>query len=429
MAMKKVQLRSGAWFGDCLADFELPEGVNVSVVKGNPPEPMSRLKIKNRLRKPIGTKKLSELVMGKKKIVVIIDDIMRPTPTAEVLIEVVNELVSFGVDIKNIKVVVATGSHAKAKKEDMEKKVGKKLFREMVVLSHGDISDDLVFLGRTDLGTPVFVNKVVAEADLKISIGGIYPHPEAGFSGGAKIIAPGVCGLETIKYLHNVLTPASSQGEQESELREEIVNVAKKVGLDYSINLVLTPDRKIGAVFAGDVVGAYELGVTMVKSCYQINKVDDADVVISNSYPFDGSYYFFTRGYWPLYCASRRSEKILLVNGSMPRSLYGFKSLCQTRFQRVCQGLARFQTMVRLIFEFEKFLLCVRKVLFLRKPKFILFCTGDVCEDELKAQFPFARIYRDWKKLVRDVWGLSGGNKTKVVVYPYAGLQFVGDGV
>lgn len=420
---QKMQLRSGAWCGDKLITLRFPDDWKIIIQGGNPPEPLTDLEIRKRIAAPIGTPALSELAKGKTRVVIVIDDIMRPTPTARILPETIKELYKAGITRKDITIVVGGGSHQIANKNDILRKVGKNLVKKFPVIPHDDMAEDLVFMGHTVLGTPIYVNRIVAQADLKIAIGGIYPHPEAGYSGGAKTLAPGVCGFKTINYLHASVQLAIGQGQLDNQMQEEIVNIAKTIGLDFSVNVILTPDRDIGGVFVGDMIAAHKEGIGALKAFYQVKVVSDADIVISNSYPFDGSYYFFCRGFWPLTTGKIAGAKVLITNGSMTQKQYRFKDLPQSKIDYLHQVLGKLRSVVKAWRQPGIILLRLRKHFFVRRPGFIMFYTGQASEAELVKQFPCALLFQDWDHLVSKLKAYQLQRPVKVAIYPYAALE------
>ncbi len=198
---------------------------------------------------------------------------MRPTPTADILPTIIAEIQRAGLKKSQITIVIASGSHQIALVADIEKKVGKDLQKEIQVVAHDDQADDLVYVGKTKNGTKVHINNIVARADFKVSIGGLYPHPIAGFSGGAKTLVPGICGLGTIEHIHAALKPANFEGQSKNDFRNEINTIGKMIGIDFIVNVLLTPERKIGELFAGDMIKAHQKGIETAIKCYSMMAV------------------------------------------------------------------------------------------------------------------------------------------------------------
>lgn len=420
--MKTIQLRTGAWCGDTDMELQFPDDWEVVNVEGHPPPAMTEQDIRNRLTKPINAPSLIELSKGRKNAVIVIDDIMRPTPTAQILPIIIELLEKGGIARKDIKIVIGSGSHPMIEKEDIIQKVGEKLFHEVTVIAHDD-SKNLVSLGHSSRGTPIYVNKAVMESDLKIGIGGIYPHPSAAYSGGAKVIVPGVCGRKTILHLHGNIKSNRWGGDLHNEFRQEVNDIAKTIGLDFIVSIIITPTREIGGVFAGDMVKAHEEGVRAVRDHYTIQMIHDADIVISNAYPFDGSYYFFHRGYWPLTTAKSSASQVLIVNASQGKDRYHFKSFKLSKIDRWRHTWNFFWSVMAVWYNPQLFRARLRKLFFMKWRKFHVLYTGEAKESELVAQYPHSKIFSKWADLLPVLKASHRGKRVKVAVYPYAALE------
>jgi len=150
--------------------------------------------------------------------------------------------------------------------------------------------DELVILGQTSTGVPVEVNRLVTEADFCIGIGNIAPHPLAGWSGGGKIVEPGVCGESTTGAVHIRLAhylQSSFLGMENCPIRLEIERVARKAGLRFILNTVLDAENNIVEVFTGDPVAAHRAGVEFARNIWCAPIPELADIVIASSYPAD----------------------------------------------------------------------------------------------------------------------------------------------
>ena len=130
-------------------------------------------------------------------------------------------------------------------------KFGQTLIDKVQILDHNS-NEDLVYAGRTSSGTPVFINRYVAESDFVIGIGGIYPSQPAGFSGGAKIIL-GVCGINTIRYFHFRRQGVVRGGRIDNEFRKDVTEAAQIAGLKFIINNLVSEKREVIDIFAGNM--------------------------------------------------------------------------------------------------------------------------------------------------------------------------------
>ena len=172
--------------------------------KSGAPDP--RVEVERALREPIGTKKLSEIAKIGDKVAIVVDDATRVTPSYLMVPPLLDELNRVGVKDGSITLIFGCGSHREVKPEEMKKLVGEEALERVKAVNHDAKSEDLVYLGKTaKFGTKVYVNKVFAEADVKILSGDVELHYYAGYGGGRKSILPAVSGAETIQSNHAML--------------------------------------------------------------------------------------------------------------------------------------------------------------------------------------------------------------------------------
>jgi len=312
--MQTVTLNSAAWYGDRRLTLDFPPAWKICEV-GLPPLPtLGTAMVRKAIAQPIAAPPISRLAKGKESAVIIIDDITRPTPSAELLPLIVEELTAAGLPLARIAVVIAGGTHAPASQSQIEKKVGGELARQLRVEPHRS-DGRMDFLGRSTRGTPLWVNPLVIQSEVKIGVGCIYPHPTAGFSGGSKIVMPGVCGTETVRSLHQYRQGAERRGGSlQSEFRSEVDEVARKVGIDLIVNVVLNSERQIVHLVAGDPVEAHRRGVEVARSVCSVKPVMNPEVVIADMYPFHTSLQFaHDRGLWPMLDAPLGASRIAIA--------------------------------------------------------------------------------------------------------------------
>ncbi len=247
--------------------------------------------VRKAILNPLGTSTLDELVGPQDKVTILSDDFTRPTPVYKVMPAVLDKLAEIGVADKNIKVVIARGMHRKLSRTDIEKKVGKEVADRFDVKNHEN-DKDLVHLGESKNGTPVWINRTVVEADVRIAIGNVCAHPVAGYGGGAKIIVPGVAGQDTIHANHSRcnhpnVTIGVTQG---NPVREDMADIARIAGLDFIVNTILNPQKEIICAVAGDVVAAHEQGISFYKKVYGATTDEPADVVVVGASPRDATF-------------------------------------------------------------------------------------------------------------------------------------------
>jgi lactate racemase len=247
-----------------------------------------RAEIERALAAPIGAPPLTEMARGARRVVLVADDNTRLTPTAVILPVLLNTLNTAGVPDDAITVVIALGTHRKMTDEEIVDKVGAEVVRRVPVLNHEAFDPGaLVDLGATESGVAVGVNRRVVEADLVLGVGSIVPHHIPGFSGGAKIIQPGVCGERTTGEVHllSVRHEHSLMGVVENRVRAEMEAIGERAGLRAILNTVLNRQgRLVGAVY-GDPRAAFRQGVALSRRVYGVEMPGLADIVVSNAYP------------------------------------------------------------------------------------------------------------------------------------------------
>jgi len=225
-----------------------------------------------------------------KRVVIISDDQTRPTPVDVVFPPLLNQLNELGVTDQDVDLVVGRGTHRLPSPMDLERKLGKETCERVDVSVHdADDNSNLTFMGETSRGTPVWVNRLVAEADISIGIGTVAPHYFAGYSGGPKIILPGVCGRKTIVKNH-VMTadPNSVQGiRRGNPIWEDMLEAARISGLDAKLDLVLTPEKKVHKLFFGDVEVSQDRAVESFTQVYGVSIPRMVDVTITSGYPLE----------------------------------------------------------------------------------------------------------------------------------------------
>jgi nickel-dependent lactate racemase len=245
------------------------------------------------LRTPIGTAPLCELARGRRKVLVLVEDNTRHTPVDRILPILFDELGKSGVGDERIEVLGAPGTHRLMSESELRQKVGEQAYRRVAVTQHDcTVSDSLADMDPVEVGgvkIPVQVNKKLLEADLIIGLGNILPHCGAGFSGGAKILQPGVCGFATTSATHVAATllPEMPLGNVDSPVRHGMEEVARRAGLGFIVNVVRDPRGRILTVVGGDFVAAHRRGVDVSRRAWGVTIPRPADIVIVSSFPAD----------------------------------------------------------------------------------------------------------------------------------------------
>jgi nickel-dependent lactate racemase len=293
---QNVSIPWGAWYlEDEVHTLEFPEGWDISLFDMEDAKDITHKDaIDQALKDPVGTSSVEQLAQGKHEAVIVVEDISRPTMCASICEGVVNLLNRAGISDERITILTALGAHRPMTRADLVKKVGQEIVWRIKIENHNPY-ENLVHVGESKSGTPIYLNKTYRDAGLKIAIGTVVPHILAGFGGGAKIILPGICGMDTLEANHRAVQKGIGVGiGYVTELREDIEDVCGQVTLDFSINIVSTSKRGIAAIYAGDYVKAHRLAMEKCKKVYRISPGLPApeekavfDIGFFNLYPED----------------------------------------------------------------------------------------------------------------------------------------------
>ncbi|TRO47071.1 DUF2088 domain-containing protein [Candidatus Bathyarchaeota archaeon] len=253
-------------------------------MRGHGARALSQEEISDRLSSPECSPQLRGLASEAERCAIIVDDMTRPTKTYQMLPSVLDELRGGGLRDDQISFVMASGAHSGRTLIDFRKKLGDEVPSRFMVYNHNPY-ENLVDLGETSRGTPVRVNREVAECDLKVSVGAILPHFGYGFGGGAKMLLPGVSGMESIWSNHAIGEGTGPGRIEENARRLDSEEAARIAGLDFSVNALLNEDSDVAELVCGDIVGAHREAVRRARRHYATPTVRDVDVSIGNGYP------------------------------------------------------------------------------------------------------------------------------------------------
>ncbi|MFC1809769.1 lactate racemase domain-containing protein, partial [Candidatus Omnitrophota bacterium] len=283
--------------------------------------------------------------------------------------------------------------------------------------------ENLIELGTTSNGIPVAVNRDVFEADIKIGISCIVPHPAAGFSGGGKIVAPGVCGFETIRKLHDDCKGATKRaGSINTQFRAVIDEISNMIGLDFSINVIINDKKKIVQLFCGDKEESFCKAVDYVREHFSLDIDHDVDVAIIDAYPCDRKLNVaMDRGFWPLYVHGNKTEKVILAQckeGVGGHELYSAK---KPFLQRIIRRLRNFNC--KEIFCLHERLWNMLKMVKKFNVRFSFISTF-LPENSIKNTFKNVIFYSSWDKYVNSVSRQFANKKVRAVIYKASPLFF-----
>ncbi len=318
--MPSIKIPWAAWRAPETLELKLPDSWDISVCRMNGNSEINNEKIKESILNPIGTERISELAKGKENVVIVVDDMTRTTPIYKIMPYILSELEEANIDRSKITILLAIGAHKPMNRHDCILKLGKDVVDTINIENHHPY-ENLVELGESKMGTPIHINKTYYEADLKISIGGVIPHPLAGFGGGAKIVLPGVSGIKTLEANHSAAMRGIGAGiGRMTKVREDIEEIADKVGLDFSVNVILTEEGNIGAITSGHFRDAHRRAMEIGKEFYNTEVTLDNDVAFFNLYPEDSELSQAIKGFNFLMTAPskmlKRKGTIVLMSSS-----------------------------------------------------------------------------------------------------------------
>ena len=292
-------------YGKGSLELKVPEehlaGVLVPHLHEYVPEADGTELVCHALTHPIGSQRLCDLAMGKKKIVVISSDHTRPVPSRIIMPQILKEirLKNPGADIT---ILIATGLHRATTREELEEKFGKDIVHnEKIVVHDCDDNANLVYAGQLPSGGRLVLNRLAMEADLLVAEGFIEPHFFAGFSGGRKSVLPGIASRESVSYNHNYRFIASDHARtgllMDNPIHRDMLYAAEKAKLAFIVNVIIDASHQPVFAVAGDCTQAHKKGTDfLIKEC-QVEAVP-ADIVVTTNggYPMDRNIYQAVKG-------------------------------------------------------------------------------------------------------------------------------------
>ena len=282
-------------YGQEKMHFTLPKGWNLISSEDKPlisgvNDPIQE--IKRALDHPIGSPRIEELARPGMEVVLLFDDLERPTPAHLALPEMINRLNRAGIPDKRITAICALGTHRIPTIEQLERKVGKEAFSRLQgrIFSHDPHASDNVIIGKTHRGTLVEVNRHVAFSDLIIGVGECMPHPIAGFGGGCKILMPGVCSYRSVADHHFTwMRHRNSKVNMMdgNSFYEEIVDAGRLSRLSFKLDFIINEKKEVVRAFAGDPVKEHREASQYSASLYSLPLPKLADVTITAAFPLE----------------------------------------------------------------------------------------------------------------------------------------------
>ena len=418
MAANQATIHSRAFYGDEEITLTFPEGWEVTVLAPDVAPALGESQRRAAFDQPIGTPRIADMARGKKSAAIVVDDLSRPTPASELIPSILRELSEAGVPAGEIRFVVGCGSHRPLTREEMALKVGADIVRDFPVTCHNFMSGKLHGLGNLEDGTPVFIDPVVAAAEFKICLGGLYPHGSMGFGGGSKLILPGISGFATMFCFHTFYpgrghAVIDNHGDQRDG-RDVSEEVARLAGLDVIVNAVLNQKREMAGLFVGDFVAAHRKAAAFARKTYATSIPEQVrrqtDLLVVNCYPLDSDPIQTGKAFWP-----RRY----------------FDRTYTVAINPACDGISYHGLYDRL--NYERFLEKEKSrpaAEFppprIGKPDQALVWSEHFPVAHFYERHPQDVLFRDWEELLSQLAAKLPGN-ARVALFPFASIQVLAD--
>lgn len=357
-----IKIPFGAWHQDKEISLSFPGNWHVHNMPPVDAPEISDDSIKHALLNPVDSLPLCSLARGKRSAIIAIDDITRPTPTDRILPHIINQIVEGGIEPSNIRILIGTGAHRPMNRSEIIKKITLEIADNFKCIIHDFMGADVSKVGWVK-GGPVYINKFFLQADLRVCLGSVVPHNETGFSGGAKMIVPGISGHLTINHFHGALPPRlAGQLDAKSSVQDRRVwseQVARHLGVHFVVCAVVNSKRKLSGLFTGDLVKAHRKAAAFAlkvgKTIIPNRIAQKANVVVANSYPFDSD---------PIQIGKTmdtvkklKSQFVVVVNAASDGIFYhGLGKGCGFDFKRIIKNLPSWA------FQKNNILTCLRSI-------------------------------------------------------------------
>lgn len=286
--------------------LDVPDGVRATVIRKRPMKPLTEpgKAVTEALLNPVKSQGLARLAAGKKTACILICDITRPVPNGTILPPVIECLEGAGISRKNILILVATGLHRPNEGSELREIIGsEEIFRTVRAENHFARDRDAhLSLGTTTGGIPIMIDRRFVEADIKLVTGLVEPHFMAGYSGGRKVIAPGIAYQDTILKFHTprILEHCKAVNcvIEGNPLHNEQVEIVRAIGGVVALNVVIDEERRIGFVNFGEIEASHLEAVSFMRRHAEVGVPRRFSTVVTTSagYPLDKTYYQTVKG-------------------------------------------------------------------------------------------------------------------------------------
>jgi nickel-dependent lactate racemase len=231
------------------------------------------------------------MLRGKQRVLIVTDDFTRQTPLKKILPALGGQLRLAGISDSQVKILIASGTHRSMSKAELRNKLGPQILSRFKVYQHRwDDSRMLASLNPAAGGRGICVNKLIPQADFIIGVGSILPHATCGFSGGGKIILPGVCARQSLEEMHWKALDFRMRdilGVYDNPMRRLIDAAAREAGLKFIVNTVIDNRNRVAAFVCGDPERAHRKGAQISRRIFGRRFSAAADIVVADARPMD----------------------------------------------------------------------------------------------------------------------------------------------
>lgn len=308
-------------------EVDIPDGSRFDVAKPEQQEPIKDVmeELKRAIAGPVAGPPLAEIIKEKgdqePNACIVVSDHTRPVPSHLILPPLISRLKDSGIKEDRISILVGTGLHRPSRDNELRQMLGESIMDKYKIVMH-DANDKnaLETIGTSSRGTPIWVNKHFMEANLKILTGYVDPHFFAGFAGGRKAIVPGIAGAETIIENHsagNIAHPRARFLKLEGNpIHEDSLEISKKVGVDFIVNVCLNDNHEVIKVAAGSLEETHSHLAAYMKNITSRTYPRYFDIVVVNNggYPLDLNLYQSVKSMIIGECAVKAGGTIIATN-------------------------------------------------------------------------------------------------------------------
>ena len=325
--------------------------------------------LRTAIRDPVGSKPLRQLVSADQTVAISVCDITRPMPSNLVLPIVLGELTHVPSD--QITILIATGTHRGNTDDELAQMLGQDVVSNYNIINHDAFDpSNLVLRGHTSDGIPIWLNRHWAEADIGITTGFVEPHFFAGFSGGPKMVAPGLAGFETIMPLHNsdmIGHPKAIWGIMEGNpIHDAIREISEITGVDFAVEVTINREHRVTSAYAGNPKSVHRAATRFARTMAMqpVDEPFDTVVTTNSGYPLDLNLYQAVKGMsaaaqvvkhgGTIICAAECSDGVpehgryneILSSATAPSEL--LKMICAEGYDRHDQWQVQIQAQIQL---------------------------------------------------------------------------------